>query len=330
MTIPISILDLAPIRPGETAADSFAASVALARHAEEWGYRRVWYAEHHNMATIASSATSVIIAHVATQTRRIRLGAGGIMLPNHSPLTIAEQFGTLESLHPGRIDLGLGRAPGSDRNTMVALRRNAASADRFPEDVLELQGYLTGHTLVPGVNATPGSGTNVPLYILGSSMFGATLAASFGLPYAFASHFAPAALLQAVEAYRQGFRPSAQLDAPHVIAGLTAIVADTTSSAQDQFLAAKRHRASAMFGRGRALSDAEADAVLASPAGQHVEEMMTYAAVGTPAEARAYVYGFAQHAGADELIVVHQSPTTEARLRSVELLADSLQHAPAT
>src|ERR1700686_1199891 len=194
MIIPLSILDLAPIRPGQSATDSFAASVALAQHAEEWGYRRVWYAEHHNIPTIASSATSVLIGHVAAQTRTIRVGAGGIMLPNHSPLTIAEQFGTLESLHPGRIDLGLGRAPGSDQNTMRALRRSASSADRFPEDVLELQGYLTDETRVPGVHATPGKGTNVPLYILGSSMFGAILAASIGLPYAFASHFAPDAL----------------------------------------------------------------------------------------------------------------------------------------
>ena len=270
----------------------------------------------------------MIIAHVAAHTQSIRLGSGGIMLPNHAPLTIAEQFGTLESLHPGRIDLGLGRAPGSDRNTMLALRRDAASADRFPEDVLELQGYLTGHTRIPGVDATPGKGTNVPLYILGSSMFGATLAASFGLPYAFASHFAPGALLQAVAAYRHEFRPSAQLDTPYVIAGLTVIAAGTTAEAQEQFRIAKRLRASAMFGRGRTLSDAEADAILVSPAGLHIQEMMTYAAVGTPGEVREYVEAFAEHADADELIVVHQSPTTEARLASVELLADSLQHVP--
>src|SRR5271169_3428153 len=172
--IPLSILDLAPIRRGESAADSFAASVALAQRAESLGYKRIWYAEHHNIAGIASSATSVLIAHIGAQTREIRLGAGGIMLPNHSPLTIAEQFGTLEAMHPGRIDLGLGRAPGSDQNTMRALRRSAASADRFPEDVLELQGYLSGDTRIPGVNATPGNGSNVPIYILGSSMFGAT------------------------------------------------------------------------------------------------------------------------------------------------------------
>ena len=294
LKLPISILDLAPIRKGQTPTDSFAASVAMARRAEELGYRRIWYAEHHNMATIASSATSVLIAHVAAHTTEIRLGAGGIMLPNHSPLVIAEQFGTLESMYPGRIDLGLGRAPGSDQKTMLALRRTTTSADRFPEDVLELQGYLTGETLVPGVHATPGRGTNVPLYILGSSMFGALLAASLGLPYAFASHFAPDALNEAVGAYRTRFRPSAQLDHPYVIAGVNVIAADSTDQASQEFLAAKRIRASALFGQGRALSDEEADAVLASPAGRHVEHMARYSAVGTPTEVRGYITAFAR------------------------------------
>ncbi|MCU1492711.1 MAG: alkane 1-monooxygenase [Acidimicrobiaceae bacterium] len=326
MTIPLSILDLAPIRKGETVGDSLAASVTLAQHAQRWGYRRVWYAEHHNIATIASSATSVLIAHVAAHTDEIRLGAGGIMLPNHSPLTIAEQFGTLEVLHPGRIDLGLGRAPGSDQNTMLALRRAMTSADRFPEDVLELQGYLTGNTRVPGVDATPGKGTNVPLYILGSSMFGAKLAASFGLPYAFASHFAPDALQDAVAVYRSEFRPSAQLERPYVIAGVNAIVADDSSNAQEQFLAAKRNRVVAMFGRGRTLTDEEADALLSSLAGRHVQQMVTYSAVGTAAEVSEYIEAFAKHADADELMVAHQSPTAEDRMRSVELLADAVKH----
>src|SRR3954466_11110727 len=206
MGLPLSILDLAPVRAGQSARDSFAASVELARLAERIGYRRVWDAEHHNMPTIASSATSVLIAHVAAHTDRIRLGAGGIMLPNHSPLVIAEQFGTLEALHPGRIDLGLGRAPGSDRNTMYALRRNAATADSFPQDVLELQAFRGDETRVPGVHAYPGRGSRVPLYVLGSSLFGAQLAAALGLPYAFASHFAPAALTDAVAVYRREFR----------------------------------------------------------------------------------------------------------------------------
>jgi luciferase family oxidoreductase group 1 len=324
MTIPLSILDLAPIRPGQSASDSLAASVALAQLAEELQYRRVWYAEHHNIPSIASSATSVLIAHVAVQTTRIRLGAGGIMLPNHAPLTIAEQFGTLEALHPGRIDLGLGRAPGADQNTMRALRRYASAADRFPEDVLELQGYLTGETRIPGVNATPGNCANVPLYILGSSMFGAAVAAALGLPYAFASHFAPAELENAVAAYRREFRPSAQLDRPYVIAGVNVIAADTAADAQQQFLAAKRYRVTALLGRGRAFSDEEADAILASPAGHHVQQMATYSAVGTPAEVSEYIAGFAKHADADELIVAHQSPTAEARLRSARLLAESV------
>ena len=187
MPVPLSILDLAIIGKGETARDSLEGSVALARRAERLGYRRVWYAEHHNNSAIASSATSVLIAHVAAHTDSIRLGAGGIMLPNHSPLVIAEQFGTLETLHPGRIDLGLGRAPGTDQNTMRAMRHDGSESDRFPQDVLELQGYLSAHTRIPGVEATPGKGTNVPLYILGSSLFGATLAAALGLPYSFAS-----------------------------------------------------------------------------------------------------------------------------------------------
>ncbi len=275
------------------------------------------------MSTIASSATSVLIAHIAAHTREIRLGAGGIMLPNHSPLVIAEQFGTLESLHPGRIDLGLGRAPGSDQNTLRALRRDAASADRFPEDVLELQGYLTGETRIPGVDATPGKGTNVPLYILGSSMFGAALAAALGLPYAFASHFAPDLLQQAVESYRRDFRPSAQLDRPYVIAGVNVAVADSAADAQEEFRAAMRSRATFLLGRGRVFSDAEADAILASPAGQHVQQMVKYSAVGTSTEVGEYLEDFAKRADADELMTAHQSPTAAGRLRSVELLMNA-------
>ena len=321
----VSILDLVPIRPGETAGTALAASVELAQLAEKCQYRRVWYAEHHNMATIGSAATSVVIAHIADHTSHIRLGAGGIMLPNHAPLAIAEQFGTLEALHPGRIDLGLGRAPGSDQKTMLAMRRAGLSSDRFPEDVLELQGYLSGTSRVPGVEATPGKGSNVPLYILGSSMFGAQLAASLGLPYAFASHFAPTDLERAVAAYRSEFKPSAQLEQPYVMAGVNVIVASSSSDAQAQFVIAKRNRAKAMFGRDRALSDEEVDYVLASPHGRRVEEMVIYSAIGTPDEVREYVEAFARHAQADELITVHQSPTTEARLRSVELLAGCLE-----
>ena len=324
VVIPLSILDLAPIRKGQTASDSFAASVALAQRAEECGYRRIWYAEHHNMAAIASSATSVLVSHIAAHTSHIRLGAGGIMLPNHSPLTIAEQFGTLEAMYPGRIDLGLGRAPGSDQVTMRALRRGPESADRFPDDVLELQGYLSDETRIPGVEAVPGKGTHVPLYILGSSMFGAMLAAAIGLPYAFASHFAPALLQEAVATYRREFRPSPQLGQPYVIAGVNVAAADTSAAAHAQLVAATRSRVRSMFGRGRTLTDEDVDAILSSPAGHHVQEMLRYVAVGSPSEVGEYIEAFAKHADADELIVVHQSPTTEARLRSVELLAEAV------
>src|SRR3954470_23367646 len=208
--IPLSVLDLAPILEGGDAAQSFRNSLDLARHAERWGYRRFWLAEHHNIPSVASAATSVLIAHVAGGTSTIRLGAGGIMLPNHPPLVIAEQFGTLATLHPDRIDLGLGRAPGSDQPTMHAMRRDPMRADDFPRDVLEVQGYLADETRVPGIYAIPGRGTNVPLYILGSSTFGAQLAALLGLPYAFASHFAPAALHDAISVYRERFEPSEQ------------------------------------------------------------------------------------------------------------------------
>lgn len=321
MSVPLSILDLAPIDRGEAVRESLEGSVVLAQRAEELGYRRVWYAEHHNNSSIASSATSVLIAHVAAHTRTIRLGSGGIMLPNHSPLTIAEQFGTLETLHPGRIDLGLGRAPGTDQNTMRALRRDAMSAETFPQDVQELQGYLSGNTRIPGVNAYPGKGTDVPLYILGSSLFGAKLAAALGLPYAFASHFAPNALQDAVALYRRDFTPSEQLDAPHVIAGVNVIAADTGAEAQEQLQTAKRRRVALLLPPDRTYTDAEADMVLESGQGQQLLQMMRYSAVGTPSQVKGYLDGFAEHAAADELIVGFQSPTTESRLRSLELLA---------
>ncbi len=297
--------------------------MALAQRAEALGYTRVWYAEHHNMPRIASSATSVLIGHVADHTTTIRVGAGGVMLPNHAPLTIAEQFGTLAWLHPGRIDLGLGRAPGSDRATMTALRRDPTAADRFPDDVLELQGYLGDESRVPGVQATPGRGTHVPLYILGSSLFGAQLAALLGLPYAFASHFAPAALEQAVALYRRTFRPSAQQERPYVIAGLNVIVADDADVAADELRTTMRRRAMWLVARGRTTTDDEADALLASPAGAHVRQMLTYSAVGTPSEAAGALATFATHAEADEVIVALQSPTPEGRVRSLELLAEA-------
>jgi luciferase family oxidoreductase group 1 len=335
MRVPLSILDLAPIARGQSASDSFAGSVALAQRAEELGYLRVWYAEHHNMASIASSATSVLIAHVGAQTREIRLGSGGVMLPNHAPLLIAEQFGTLAALYPGRIDLGLGRAPGSDQNTMYALRRDPNSADTFPQDVVELQGYLTGNTRVRGVDAVPGKGSDVPLYILGSSLFGAKLAAALGLPYAFASHFAPASLDAAIAVYRREFRPSGQLDQPYLIAGVNVIAADTESAARDQLQAIRRARAISLYGRSRDgvdtenLTDEQADQLLAAGLDGHVDQMLTYAAVGTPAQVSDYLDGFIRQTEADELIVAHQAPAIERRLRSVTLLAEAMQAVPA-
>ena len=330
MTLPLSILDLAPITKGQSAGEGIAASVALAQQAEKFGYRRVWYAEHHNMASIASSATSVLIAHVAAHTSTIRLGAGGVMLPNHSPLTIAEQFGTLAAIHPDRIDLGLGRAPGSDQATMYALRRDPSSSDRFPQDVLELQGYLRGETLIQGVNAVPGNGSNVPLYILGSSLFGARLAAALGLPFAFASHFAPASLHDAISIYRDEFRPGPQLDAPHAIVGVNVVAADDVETAERELHLVKRARVGALFGRGgRTFTDEEADLVLESDAGRQVEQMVRYSAVGTPDTVREYLQDFARHADADELIIAHQASSVGARLRSVQLTAEAMDAVPA-
>ena len=325
MTIPLSILDLAPIAPGETARESFAASVALAQTAEKHGYARVWYAEHHNMPTIGSSATSILIGHVAGQTSTIRLGSGGVMLPNHSPLVIAEQYGTLAELYPDRIDLGLGRAPGSDQTTARAMRRDPRASDQFPQDVMELQAYLRGQSIVPGVQAVPGAGTNVPLYILGSSLFGAGLAAALGLPYAFASHFAPDALHEAIALYRRDFRPSEQLAAPHLIIAANVIAADEKADAVAQFDTTRRIRVRGMLSRGPAMpeySDDQIDVFLTTPEGRNIANMMRYSAVGTADEVRAYLKEFAEGTGADELILAHQSPLIEERLRSVELTAD--------
>jgi luciferase family oxidoreductase group 1 len=330
MRVRLSILDLAPIARGQSAGDSFAGSVALAQQAEELGYERIWYAEHHNMASIASSATSVLIAHVGAHTNSIRLGSGGIMLPNHAPLMIAEQFGTLEAMYPGRIDLGLGRAPGSDQKTMYALRRDPSSSDTFPQDVLELQGYLTGESRVRGVDAVPGKGSNVPLYMLGSSLFGAQLAAALGLPYAFASHFAPAALETAIAAYRDEFRPSAQLDRPYVIAGLNVIAAETAESARQQLQDIRRIRTLGLYalqrgGDAEDLTDEQADQLLQSGFAAHVDQMLTYTAAGTPSEVSEYLDDFLRFTGADELITVHQASSIEGRLRSVRLLAQAVE-----
>jgi luciferase family oxidoreductase group 1 len=322
---PVSILDLAAVGRHESIAESFDGSVRLAQIADRGGYERVWYAEHHNISSIASSATAVLIAHIGAQTSTIRLGAGGVMLPNHSPLAIAEQYGTLATLHPGRIDLGLGRAPGSDEETAAALRRDPGAAERFPEDVVELRGLLGDESPIPGVRAIPGQGTHVPLYMLGSSLFGAQLAAMLGLPYAFASHFAPRALDDALAVYRERFEPSPQLERPYAIAGVGVIAADSAESAAEQLEAARRLRARAIFGRGvRKLDDEEVGAILRSPQAAIVDEMLAYTAVGTAEETADYLRRFQRRTGADELITAHYSDSVPNRLRSVELVAEAM------
>jgi luciferase family oxidoreductase group 1 len=320
--VPLSILDLAAVGRDETIAESFAGSVELAHAAERGGYRRVWYAEHHNISSIASSATAVLIAHVAARTETIRLGAGGVMLPNHSPLVVAEQFGTLETLHPGRIDLGLGRAPGTDQRTWMALRRDPHASDRFPEDVVELQRFLgkESQSPIPGVRAIPGHDTEVPLYILGSSLFGAPLAAQLGLPSAVASHFAPRLLHDAIAVYRNEFKPSEQQREPYEIAGVGVVAADSAESAAKQLETTRRARARNLFGRGQRLTEEQVTALLESPQAAAVDEMLTYTAVGVPEEVGSYLDRFAATTGADELMTVHYSDSVPNRLRSVELV----------
>ena len=327
--VPFSILDLSPVIEGGTVAQSLANSRRLAQEAEAHGYKRFWLAEHHGMRGIASAATSLVIQHVAAGTEKIRVGSGGIMLPNHSPLVIAEQFGTLAALFPDRIDLGLGRAPGSDQATFRALRRSPASANEFPQDVLELQAFLRGESTIPGVQAVPGGGTNVPLYILGSSLFGAQLAAQLGLPYAFASHFAPDQLFQAIELYREQFQPSEQLAAPHLIVGVNVVAALDSADAQEQFTQSRRSRLRSILLRGpnSDFTDEQMDQIIASPQGQQIANMMRYTAVGTGQEVRDYLTEFAEATGADELIIGHGALQSSDRIRSLEITADAMRDA---
>lgn len=320
-TVPLSLLDLATVEANGDIGSALRHSVDLARAAEAGGYQRVWYAEHHNMPSIASSATAVLIAHIAAHTERIRLGAGGVMLPNHSPLVIAEQFGTLAELHPGRIDLGLGRAPGSDMATFRALRRSYEASESFPNDVIELQ-QLLGTTLSrTAVNAYPGRGTRVPLYILGSSMFGASLAAKLGLPYSFASHFAPQLLTQAVAHYRANYVASEDHPSPYVIAGVNVVAAESDAAAETLFERASLDRVRRFLSRGRdrELTESEAAALYDAPAGQEIRGMMRYTAIGGPQRVREELAEFARFADADELIAVHPAPSREEQLVSVRL-----------
>ena len=315
----LSILDFCTIYEGETAAQSMARSVELAQQAEKLGFTRMWYTEHHNMSTISSSSPAVLIAHIGAKTEKIRLGSGGVMLPNHAPYVIAEQFGTLAELYPNRIDLGLGRAPGTDMQTLGrALRRDGHAAERFPEDIKELQGYLSGKSLVPGVQAVPGAGTNVPLYILGSSMFGASLAAKYGLPYAFASHFAPQHLQAATAYYRENFQPSEACAEPYVIAGVNVTAGD---NAEEEFERVCFNRVKAFAGRGKQLSDAQVEQIISSPQGQQILQMLQYSAVGGAEHVRDYLADFQSLSGADELMISLQSSSHDAVLRNMETLA---------
>ena len=330
--VPLSVLDLAPITENSDASESLRRTRDLAQHVERWGFRRYWLAEHHNMPGIASAATALVIAHVAAGTSTIRVGAGGIMLPNHSPLVIAEQFGTLESLYPGRIDLGLGRAPGTDQATARALRRTLASdPDAFPQDVLELMSYFAPQDGQP-VRAVPGAGLSVPIYILGSSLFGAQVAAALGLPFAFASHFAPAMMMQAIQIYRAHFRRSSDRAAPYLILGANVIVAATDDEAR--FLATSGRQSFAALRRGMPTTlpppsrDYERDAV---PFGQiPLDEIQSVAMIGSPVTVREGLDSFIARTAPDEVMVHTHVYDHAARLRSYELLAQLAADDPMT
>ena len=322
MTI-FSVLDLVPVSEGKSPADALHNARELAQHAERLGYNRYWVAEHHNMVGIASAATAVVIGFIAGSTSKIRVGAGGIMLPNHSPLVIAEQFGTLESLYPGRIDLGLGRAPGTDRQTWLALRRDAAASDRFPQDVIELQQLLGAAQPGQAIVAVPGAGTNVPLWILGSSLFGAHLAAMLGLPYAFASHFAPTELVQALAVYREKFEPSAQLQQPHAMAGVNVVVADTDEEARLLFTSIQQRFTGMLRGdRGYLKPPIEdIENYWTPPEKAQASRMLKCSFVGSPATVKVELQKFVQETQVQELMVASAIYDQTARLKSYELLA---------
>lgn len=328
--VPLSVLDLAPVVEGSDTGQALRNSAELARHAERLGYRRFWMAEHHSMPGIASAATAVGLAYVGTQTSTIRIGAGGIMLPNHAPLTIAEQFGTLESLFPGRVDLGLGRAPGTDQATAYALRRNLnADENQFPRDVLELQGYFKGTN--GRVRAIPGEGLEIPIWILGSSLFGAQLAAMLGLPYAFASHFAPQMLDEAIRVYRETFRPSEQLDRPYIMLGFNAFVADSDEEAELLSTSIQQAFVALRTGQPTKLPPPQAGYTETLPlqARAILRSVLSCSAIGSPDNARRQVEQFVERYKPDELMVTAQIHDHQARLRSYELLMEAVRQ-PAT
>ena len=323
--IDLSVLDLAPILEGGNAADALRNTLSLAQHAETWGYKRYWLAEHHNMDGLACSATAVLIGHIAGGTQTIRVGSGGVMLPNHAPLVVAEQFGTLATLYPGRIDLGLGRAPGTDQPTMRALRRTLSSAheDRFPQDVMELQAYLSDEQVGQVVRAIPGTGTEVPIWLLGSSLYSAQLAAHLGLPFAFASHFAPDLLLQALEIYRATYRPSTRWPQPHAMVAVTVVAADSDEEAayhftsiQQRFLGMRRGQRGPLPKPVKTMDGLWSEAEKAA-----VQQMLAASAVGGPATVTRQLSQIIAATGANELIVAGALHQHSARLRSYEILA---------
>jgi len=322
---PLSVLDLSPITEGSDAGQALRNSLDLARHVETIGYTRYWMAEHHNLPGIASAATAVALAHVAAGTRHIRIGAGGITLPNHAPLLIAEQFGTLAALHPGRVELGLGRAPGSDQVTARAMRRTLAGGDDFPQDVIELMGYFQPPEPDQPVQAVPGAGLDVPFWILGSSTYGAQLAALLGLPFAFASHFAPAMMMEAIAIYRQRFRPSTQLAAPHVMLGITVVAADTDAEARFLFSSQQQSFVSLRRGRpGKLPSPVEGyEAQLDRYARAMLDDALACAVVGGPQTVRDGLQAFIRRTGADELIVTANIFDHDKRKRSFAIVAEA-------
>jgi luciferase family oxidoreductase group 1 len=325
---PLSVLDLAPIVEGGDAGQAFRNALDIARHAEEWGYERFWMAEHHSMPGIASAATAVALAYVGAGTSRIRIGAGGIMLPNHAPLVIAEQFGTLASLYPGRVDLGLGRAPGTDQAAAAALRRNLASdVDRFPQDVIELIDYFRPAEPGRRVRAVPGEGLRVPIWILGSSLYGAQLAAMLGLPFAFASHFAPQMMMDAIRVYRDRFQPSEHLDRPYAMLGFNAFAADSDEEAQLLATSLQQAFVNLRTGNPTQLKPPVEDyaATLPPAARSMLDQIFSVSAVGAPATVRAAILAFVERTKADELMITSQIFDHQARLRSFEIVAECMR-----
>src|SRR4051812_35612642 len=324
--IPLSVLDLAPVAEGSDTGRALSNALDLAPQTERLGYRRFWMAEHHSMPGIASAATAVALAYVGAGTSKIRIGAGGVMLPNHAPLVIAEQFGTLESLFPGRIDLGLGRAPGTDRAAALALRRNLASDEnQFPQDVVELMDYFEARE-GRGVRAVPGEGLSIPVWILGSSLFGAQLAAMLGLPYAFASHFAPAAMMDAIRVYRERFRPSAQLERPYVMLGFNAFAAATNEEAELLSTSVQQAFVNLRTGNPGKLPPplpGYAD-TLPPQARAMLDQVLTCSAIGDAATVKAAIEAFVERTGADELMITSQIYDHQARLRSYEIVSEAM------